>query len=710
MKVFGELEKAQLENVTSDGSNDPKGMIKFRSDLNKAKVSNGSTYKKLADEDDLATKQNSLGYTAENAANKSVSAAITTDIASDTKYPTVKGMADWAQQKLGFTAENTANKDNDTALSADSTTRYPTQHAVKAYADTKQPALGFTAENAANKGAANGYAPLDSNQKIPIANIPEGALERLIIVADQAARYALTTATVHEGDTIKQVDTGVLYYIVDQTKLNQAAGYEVYAAGTAAAVAFTGITGKPTTLSGYGITDAEATVNKSTNVATDAASDTKYPSVKAVKTYADTKQAALGYTAENAANKSTDGTLASNSDVYFPTQKAVKTYVDTGLGAKQATIAYTTENVANKDTDNTLAANSDTKYPSQKAIKSYVDTGLGTKQASLGFTAENSANKGAANGYAGLDSNSKIPIANIPAGALERLVVVANQTARYALTTATVHNGDTVKQTDTGILYYIVDETQLSVAAGYEVYAAGTAAAVAWSGITSKPTTLSGFGITDAEAVANKSTSTSLGTSDTLYPTQNAVKSYVDTGLGTKQATIAYTTENVANKSTDGTLASNSTTLYPSQSAVKTYADTKLPSSYLSTDTTLASNSDVLIPSQKAVKAYIDARSTPAEFSAGSSSTAITVNFTNGSVQKVTMTGNCTFTLSNPVVGSMYILKLVQDATGSRTYTWPAAVKWSGGTAPTGSGANKTDLISLYWDGTNYFGSATLNF
>ena len=37
------------------------------------------------------------------------------------------------------------------------------------------------------------------------------------------------------------------------------------------------------------------------------------------------------------------------------------------------------------------------------------------------------------------------------------------------------------------------------------------------------------------EDTANKSTSTSLGTSNTLYPTQGAVKSYVDTGLGLKQ-------------------------------------------------------------------------------------------------------------------------------------------------------------------------------
>ena len=44
------------------------------------------------------------------------------------------------------------------------------------------------------------------------------------------------------------------------------------------------------------------------------------------------------------------------------------------------------------------------------------------------------------------------------------------------------------------------------------------------------------------EDVANKSTTTSLGTSDTLYPSQNAVKSYVDTGLASKQDTLVNQT------------------------------------------------------------------------------------------------------------------------------------------------------------------------
>ena len=100
----------------------------------------------------------------------------------------------------------------------------------------------------------------------------------------------------------------------------------------------------------------------------------------------------------------------------------------------------------------------------------------------------------------------------------------------------------------------------------------------------------------------------------------------------------------------------------------------------------------------------------PQEYNAGNSSTAITNNWDNGVTQKVTMTGNCTFTFSNPITGAMYSLRLLQDDTGARTYTWPAAVKWPGGTTPTGSGANKTDMIFFYYDGTSYYGSYNLNY
>lgn len=80
-----------------------------------------------------------------------------------------------------------------------------------------------------------------------------------------------------------------------------------------------------------------------------------------------------------------------------------------------------------------------------------------------------------------------IGIEHIPQGALDRLKIVTTDTQRFALTTSDVQLGDTVKVSDTGRMYYVVDESKLSSEAGYEVYTAGTATSVPWSGITGKP-------------------------------------------------------------------------------------------------------------------------------------------------------------------------------------------------------------------------------
>lgn len=86
-------------------------------------------------------------------------------------------------------------------------------------------------------------------------------------------------------------------------------------------------------------------------------------------------------------------------------------------------------------------------------------------------------------------TSGTISIDRLPQGALERLIVVTDDTARFKLTSATVQKGDTVKVTSTEKMYYVVDETKLSTEEGYEIYAAGTAASVPWSGITDKPET-----------------------------------------------------------------------------------------------------------------------------------------------------------------------------------------------------------------------------
>jgi hypothetical protein len=100
----------------------------------------------------------------------------------------------------------------------------------------------------------------------------------------------------------------------------------------------------------------------------------------------------------------------------------------------------------------------------------------------------------------------------------------------------------------------------------------------------------------------------------------------------------------------------------------------------------------------------------PSEYNAGNSSTSLTIDWTDASAQKVTMTGNCTFTLSNPQTGGSYILRLLDDGTGGRTTTWPAAVLWGFIGAPPASVINKTQIVNLYWDGTNYYGSYNVGY
>lgn len=86
-------------------------------------------------------------------------------------------------------------------------------------------------------------------------------------------------------------------------------------------------------------------------------------------------------------------------------------------------------------------------------------------------------------------ASGTISIDRLPKAALERLIVVADDTARFALTTATAQSGDTVKVTSTGKMYLIKDESKLSSEDGYEPYTAGQASSVPWSGVTGKPST-----------------------------------------------------------------------------------------------------------------------------------------------------------------------------------------------------------------------------
>lgn len=94
---------------------------------------------------------------------------------------------------------------------------------------------------------------------------------------------------------------------------------------------------------------------------------------------------------------------------------------------------------------------------------------------------------------------------------------------------------------------------------------------------------------------------------------------------------------------------------------------------------------------------------------AGNSGT-LNISFAAGNIVNLTLNANTTLAFSNAVIGT-YIIQVTQGATGANVLTYPASVKWSGGTAPTlTTTVGKTDILTFYYDGTNFFGTYSLNY
>lgn len=82
----------------------------------------------------------------------------------------------------------------------------------------------------------------------------------------------------------------------------------------------------------------------------------------------------------------------------------------------------------------------------------------------------------------------------------------------------------------------------------------------------------------------------------------------------------------------------------------------------------------------------------------GNSGAAKTIDWDLGNEHLLTLTDDVALTLSNPEDGGRYVLVLLQDGTGGRVPSFPASVKWAGGTPPTITPtASRYDLITLLW-------------
>ncbi|MHA8067553.1 hypothetical protein V7S76_12845, partial [Aquirufa sp. ROCK2-A2] len=248
------------------------------------------------------------------------------------------------------------------------------------------------------------------------------------------------------------------------------------------------------------------------------------------------------------ANKSTSTTLGGDnpSDQFYPSQKATKTYVDNaiynavGQGVADATTlapgkvqlsgdlggtAFSPtvpalankENLSNKSTSTSLGTSNDF-YPTQNAVKVYVD------QATQGIALQATVDSKA-------DKNSPVFTGNpiLPTGTIAVTQNESDNSTKIA-TTAFVQQATSAGIIDASSI--TKGKIKLSGDLGGTADSPTVPGLAAKANISDVNTSLS-----SKEDVSNKSTATALGTSDVFYPSQKAVKIYVDSQIAS--ATIA---------------------------------------------------------------------------------------------------------------------------------------------------------------------------
>ena len=294
----------------------------------------------------------------------------------------------------------------------------------------------------------------------------------------------------------------------------------------------------------------------------------------------------------------TEGT--SGTWTSFGATNLTKSYVDSGLSAK--------ENSSNKE--NTTLDTSSTKYPTNNLVKSYVDSGLSGKQATLasgtniktlngnsilgsGDLTTNSALIGNAAlfTFSFVDTANTFYTAPSPSGGVIDLTTITKFIFENNLTPTGVKTwvsqiasgsliqlGVTPSQyaiyTVTGTSTGVVGEDSIPVRNIDVTYLLGSGSITDSSSYPIsfiKSTSGSSLGYT-AEDVANKE-NTTLDTSTTKYPTNNLVKSYVDSSLG--ELTRSWTTINnsttvIASNMNSGTLQGTATAVTSAATNTKT--------------------------------------------------------------------------------------------------------------------------------------------
>lgn len=201
-----------------------------------------------------------------------------------------------------------------------------------------------------------------------------------------------------------------------------------------------------------------------------------------------------------------------------------------------------------------------------------------------------------------------------------------------------------------------------------------------------------------------------------FYIRKTAINTWVTEGLASGSGSGTVTTVSVASSNGfTGTVANATTapaiTLTTSITGVLKGNGTAISAASAGTDYAGLGNTQTFSAKQTySAGQYVSGGAIEeAVYSNGNSGTSLAVNLDNGNLQSVTITGAVAITQTTPTHPGKYTLVITQDGTG-HVYSL-SGIKWAAGAAPTYStAANKIDVISIIYDGTNYYGMGGIAF
>lgn len=89
----------------------------------------------------------------------------------------------------------------------------------------------------------------------------------------------------------------------------------------------------------------------------------------------------------------------------------------------------------------------------------------------------------------------------------------------------------------------------------------------------------------------------------------------------------------------------------------------------------------------------------------------VTFDLASSNVHSVILAGNRTLTVSNAVVGQAFMVRLIQDAFGSRSVNWWTTIKWTGGNPPSlTTTANSVDVFGFICTATGQYDGYYVSF